>query len=92
MKYVLIFFLIPFLLLAQSKKDTIRVFYLGGQSNMQGYGYVKELPDSLNKKIENVFIYQGNPVGDNDKNGGVRKVGYTSAWQRNWICNGWNNQ
>lgn len=67
------FFLGPFLLLAQSKKDTIRVFYLGGQSNMQGYGYVKELPDSLNKKNKNVFIYQGNPVGDNDKNGGLGK-------------------
>lgn len=73
MKNVVLFFLMPFLLLAQSKKDTIRVFYLGGQSNMQGYGYVKELPDSLNKKIKNVFIYQGNPVGDNDTNGGLGK-------------------
>lgn len=59
----------PFLLLAQSKKDTIRVFYLGGQSNMQGCGYVKELPDALNKKIKNVFIYQGNPTKDNDDTG-----------------------
>lgn len=63
----------PFLILAQAKKDTIRVFYLGGQSNMQGYGYVKELPDSLNKKSKDIFIYQGNPVGDNDKNGGLGK-------------------
>lgn len=58
---------------AQTKKDTIRVFYLGGQSNMQGFGYVKELPDSLNKSNKNVFIYQGNPVGDNDVAGGLGK-------------------
>ncbi|WP_348825408.1 sialate O-acetylesterase [Flavobacterium aestuarii] len=73
MKYILVFILTPFLLFAQAKKDTIRVFYLGGQSNMQGYGYVKELPDSLNKKNKSVFIYQGNPVGDNDKTGGLGK-------------------
>jgi hypothetical protein len=73
MKYILVFLLVPFMLLAQAKKDTIRVFYLGGQSNMQGYGYVKELPDSLNKKNKNAFIYQGNPVGDNDKSGGLGK-------------------
>ncbi|MNX37846.1 hypothetical protein D3C86_681660 [compost metagenome] len=63
----------PFLLLAQPKKDTIRVFYLGGQSNMEGFGYVKGLPDSLSKKFKNVFIYHGNPVGDNDKSGGLGK-------------------
>ncbi|MGZ9735249.1 sialate O-acetylesterase [Flavobacterium sp. GNP002] len=73
MKNVVLFFLIPFLFFAQTKKDTIRVFYLGGQSNMQGYGYVKELPDSLKKINKNVFIYQGNPVGDNDKTGGLGK-------------------
>ena len=31
----------PFMLLAQTKKDSIKVFYLGGQSNMEGFGYVK---------------------------------------------------
>ena len=53
-KYILLFLLMPCILLAQVKKDTIRVFYLGGQSNMQGYGYVKELPDSLNNKNKKV--------------------------------------
>jgi Carbohydrate esterase, sialic acid-specific acetylesterase len=73
MKKILIFFLLPFILLAQKPKDTIRVFYLGGQSNMQGYGYNKELKTILNKKNKNVFIYQGNPVGDNDSTGGLGK-------------------
>ena len=63
----------PFFILAQPKKDTIRVFYLGGQSNMEGFGFVKNLPDSLNKKNKNVFIYHGNPVEDNNKTGGLGK-------------------
>jgi hypothetical protein len=63
----------PFMLLAQIKKDSIKVFYLGGQSNMEGFGYVKNLPDSLKKKIKDFYIYQGNPVVDNDKSGGLGK-------------------
>lgn len=63
----------PFMLLAQTKKDSIKVFYLGGQSNMEGFGYVKNLPDSLKKKNKEFFIYQGNPVGDNGASGGLGK-------------------
>lgn len=70
---ILAFILLPILLLAQSKKDTIHVYYLGGQSNMEGCGYVKDLPSVLNKKDKSVFIYQGNPVGDNDEKGGLGK-------------------
>lgn len=92
MRSILIFFVMPFLLLAQPKKDSIRVFYLGGQSNMEGFGYVKGLPDSLNRKFKNVFIYQGNPVGDNDASGGLGKwdvlqpgsgTGFVSDGKRN---------
>lgn len=57
----------------QAKVDTIRVFYLGGQSNMDGYGYSKDLPNSLDKTNKDVFIFHGNPVGDNQTNGGVGK-------------------
>lgn len=63
----------PFMLLAQTKKDSVKVFYLGGQSNMEGFGYVKNLPDSLKKKNKDFFIYQGNPVADNDPSGGLGK-------------------
>ena len=45
----------PFMLLAQTKKDSIKVFYLGGQSNMEGFGYVKNLPESLKKKNKEFF-------------------------------------
>lgn len=67
------FIVAPFMLFAQPKKDSIRVFYLGGQSNMEGFGYVKELPANLNKINKNVFIYQGNPTVDNDDTGGLGK-------------------
>ena len=73
MKSILIFLLMPFMLLAQIKKDSIKVFYLGGQSNMEGFGFVKNLPDSLKKKNKDFFIYQGNPVVDNDASGGLGK-------------------
>jgi len=53
------------------KTDTFRLFYLGGQSNMDGYGYNSKLPDSLNTIFEDVYIFHGNPVGDNEKNGGL---------------------
>ena len=55
LKNLTFFLLMPFVLFAQTKKDTIRVYYLGGQSNMEGFGYVNELPDSLKKKNKNVF-------------------------------------
>lgn len=53
------------------KTDTWRLFYLGGQSNMDGYGYNSQLPDSLKKTFEKIYIFHGNPVGDNEKNGGI---------------------
>lgn len=56
---------------AQTKTENIRLFYLGGQSNMTGFGYNKELPNDLKKPMNDVFIFQGNPVGDEEENGGI---------------------
>ena len=47
-----------------STGTTYHVFYLGGQSNMDGYGYNKELPDSLDKPVETVPIFHGNTGED----------------------------
>lgn len=59
-------------LFAQSiKTDTVRVFYLGGQSNMDGYGYNKDLPLSLSKTLKDIWIFHGNPVGDDLSGGGL---------------------
>ena len=40
---------------------------------MDGRGYNTELPDSLNKIFENVWIFHGNPAGDNQEHGGYGK-------------------
>lgn len=60
----------------QNKADSIRVFYLGGQSNMDGAGFTKDLPDSLNRTVENVWIFHGISKVDEMKDGGFGK------WER----------
>ena len=73
MKHIFFTFLliIPITFIGQSKKnDTIRLFYLGGQSNMDGYGYNKDLPKNLTTEFKDVYIFHGNPVPDEEKNGG----------------------
>ncbi|MFW5901090.1 MAG: sialate O-acetylesterase [bacterium] len=69
---IIVMTVIPTITLSQQNNvDTVRLFYLGGQSNMDGYGYNSELPDEMNKTFENVQIYHGNPVGDDEPNGGL---------------------
>lgn len=69
---VLCFVLFPSVSQAQDvPSDTVRVFYLGGQSNMDGYGYNKDLPDELLNKSEEVWIFHGNPVSDDLPGGGL---------------------
>lgn len=71
MKKLLILLVLPFTVLAQSKKvDSVKVFYLGGQSNMDGYGYNKDLPKSLSKEFKDVWIFHGNPTKDERTDGG----------------------
>jgi len=51
--------------------EKVRLYYLGGQSNMDGYGYNNDLPESLNQEFESVWIFHGNIANDDDKNGGL---------------------
>ena len=55
------------------EKETFRLFFLGGQSNMEGHGLNAELPDSLSGMIENVWIFHGHPIGDGNQKGGLGK-------------------
>lgn len=57
----------------QMEKDTIKLFILGGQSNMNGYGYFSELPDSLNTTFNDVWIFHGTPAMDGATYGGLGK-------------------
>ncbi len=89
---VAILFLLPIALSAQKAKDTIRVFYLGGQSNMEGFGYNKELPKILNKEFKNIYIFHGNSAIDGDTSGGlgywdVLKPGHGIGFQTNGKTN-----
>lgn len=47
------------------------LFYLGGQSNMDGYGMVNELPENLRKPVKDVYIFHGNPSPDLKDKGGA---------------------
>ncbi|MEZ6059975.1 MAG: sialate O-acetylesterase [Planctomycetaceae bacterium] len=40
------------------------VYYLGGQSNMDGFGYVEELPEELRQPVDDVPIFHGNMAAD----------------------------
>jgi hypothetical protein len=55
------------------EKETFRLFFLGGQSNMEGHGLNAELPDSLSGTNENVWIFHGFPIGDGNQKGGLGK-------------------
>lgn len=55
------------------EKEKVRLFFIGGQSNMEGHGSNTDLPDSLSKSTEMVWIYNGNPTGDEDASGGLGK-------------------
>ena len=39
-------------------------FFLGGQSNMDGYGYTNQLPEELQASMKEVMIFHGNPAKD----------------------------
>ena len=90
---ILVLIIFPLIALSQQKEvDSIRVFYLGGQSNMDGYGYNTELTMSLNKTFENVWIFHGNPVGDDQATGGlgkwdVLKPGHGAGFSSDGISN-----
>jgi len=41
-----------------------RLYYLGGQSNMDGYGYVKDLPPGYSDSLSQVMIFHGDMAPD----------------------------
>ena len=50
--------------IAPCAAETYHVYYLGGQSNMDGYGTVSELPADLQGPVKGVRIFHGNPAPD----------------------------
>lgn len=82
-----VFIFFPGILLGQAfTHDTVRIYYLGGQSNMDGFGFNRDLPDSLDQALENILIFHGNPVGDDLPGGGfgiweLLKSGHGTGFQ-----------
>lgn len=64
MKPVLLATLSLWALVSITSAKEYEVYYLGGQSNMDGYGYVRDLPESLRKPVQGVMIFHGNPAPD----------------------------
>ena len=54
-------------------KERYRLYFLGGQSNMEGHGLNADLPDALVAANDHVWIFHGNPTGDDNQNGGLGK-------------------
>lgn len=50
-----------------------KLFYLGGQSNMQGFGKVSELPADLSDACKTVRFFQGNWANDDEPVAGEGK-------------------
>lgn len=44
--------------------EEYKLYFLGDQSNMDGYGFEKELPKELASEVEGVMIFHGNPAPD----------------------------
>ena len=59
-----------------SDGTTYKVYYLGGQSNMDGYGFNSELPKGAVREKQRAMIFTGQVALDNKMHGGV------GVWQR----------
>jgi hypothetical protein len=53
-----------------------RVYYLGGQSNMEGFGFVSDLPAEFKTPHPTAYIYEANSTADNQPVDGL------GVWQR----------
>ncbi len=48
-----------------------QLYFLGGQSNMEGFGFNEELPDEARAASDRVMIFAGQMAFDNETHGGV---------------------
>jgi Carbohydrate esterase, sialic acid-specific acetylesterase len=56
--------IVTFLIPQFAAASDYHLYYLGGQSNMDGYGRVNELPDDLQGPVDGVMIFHGNTSPD----------------------------
>ena len=56
--------------LASAKAAEYKLYFLGGQSNMEGFGFNAELPDGANAVVPDVMIFVGRMALNDDREGG----------------------
>lgn len=71
---------------------TYHVYFLGGQSNMDGLGHVSDLPDALQQPVPDTVIFHGNSSPDNtaiDGNGIWTRLrpGHGAGFTSNGVAN-----
>lgn len=67
--FIYLFLLIAITIVSVEAKE-YDLYYLGGQSNMDGYGYTEELPKELSQPVAGVMIFHGNTLHDGGEVGG----------------------
>ncbi len=88
-----IFFTLIFTIGSSISAKDFHVYYLGGQSNMDGYGFVKELPDELKNGVPDVRIFHGDMGKDGEAPSGEGKWSELKAGHgRNFASDGKVNQ
>ncbi|MBT8082487.1 MAG: sialate O-acetylesterase [Gammaproteobacteria bacterium] len=55
----------------EPEPKTYHLYFLGGQSNMEGFGFNDELSPAANMVVPGVMIYAGQMALDNEMHGGV---------------------
>lgn len=63
--------LLPGCATTEPQATSYKLYYLGGQSNMEGFGYVAELPGKAAIASADAVIYTGQMALDNETHGGV---------------------
>ena len=89
----------PLLLLLPATLDAndYLLYYLGGQSNMDGYGFVSELTEDWVGTVDRVMIYQGQQ-GEDGKDGGGQGIwaplqpGYGTGFTSDGITNSFSDR
>ena len=72
--------------------DIWKVYYFGGQSNMDGYGFNDQLRDSLKRRIPNSMFFNGKRDNEGSLNGGIGiwspvELGHGNAFQTDGFSN-----
>ena len=56
---------------SNGETKTYKLYFLGGQSNMVGYGYVAQLPVDFKRGMAGVMIFDGQSAFDDERQGGI---------------------